>query len=214
MSNIKCYKSIIFDCDGVVLNSNSIKTNAFYKTALPYGEEKAQALVKFHVENGGISRYAKFEYFLKAILHTDDFGCLESLVRTYADFVYQDLLTVQVAEGLKGCREKTIHANWLIVSGGDQSELRAVFHDRGLDDLFDGGIFGSPCTKTEILQRELSLGTIKRPALFLGDSRYDELVAKEAGFDFVFVSAWTESDYTFPKADFRVKFVKNLFESN
>ena len=26
------YKSIIFDCDGVILNSNEIKTNAFKKS--------------------------------------------------------------------------------------------------------------------------------------------------------------------------------------
>lgn len=205
------YKTIVFDCDGVVLNSNLIKTQAFYKTALPYGEQKAQALVKFHVENGGISRYKKFEFFLKDIVQADSLGCLEALVHTYADFVYQDLLNAEVTEGLKVCREKTPYANWLIVSGGDQSELRKVFHERGLDDLFDGGIFGSPCTKTEILQRELSSGIIRPPTLFLGDSRYDELVAKEAGFDFAFVSAWTEADYDFPKADFRVGFVKDLF---
>ena len=30
--SINSYKSIVFDCDGVILNSNSIKTQAFYDT--------------------------------------------------------------------------------------------------------------------------------------------------------------------------------------
>ncbi len=41
------YKSLIFDCDGVVLNSNKAKTEAFYKAALPYGEQAASALVEY-----------------------------------------------------------------------------------------------------------------------------------------------------------------------
>ena len=54
-------KSIVFDCDGVVLNSNKLKTQAFYNAALPYGEKAAIALVSYHIKNGGISRNHKFE---------------------------------------------------------------------------------------------------------------------------------------------------------
>ena len=54
------------------------------------------------------------------------------------------------------------------------------------------GVFGSPDTKHEILQRELDAGTIDPNALFLGDSRYDHEAAKAFGLDFVFVSGWTE----------------------
>ncbi|MDX1757946.1 MAG: HAD family hydrolase, partial [Marinobacter sp.] len=62
------YASWVFDCDGVILNSNRVKTEAFYQAALPYGESAARALVEYHVNNGGISRYAKFERFLTTIL--------------------------------------------------------------------------------------------------------------------------------------------------
>ncbi|UQB43268.1 hypothetical protein JX580_05170 [Thiomicrospira microaerophila] len=41
----------------------------------------------------------------------------------------------------------TPRANWLIVSGGDQQELRGVFAARDLAKYFEGGIFGSPETK-------------------------------------------------------------------
>ena len=54
----------MFDCDGVLLNSNSLKTDAFYKSALDWGASPAKDLVNYHVQNGGISRYQKFDYFL------------------------------------------------------------------------------------------------------------------------------------------------------
>lgn len=67
-----------------------------------------------------------------------------------------------------------------------------MFASRGIAEWFDGGIFGSPDTKDEILTRELATGNIQQPALFLGDSKYDYQVARAAGLDFVFLSGWSE----------------------
>jgi phosphoglycolate phosphatase-like HAD superfamily hydrolase len=80
------------------------------------------------------------------------------------------------------------------VSGGDQAELRAVFAKRGLADWFNGGIFGSPRNKEEILASEIDAGLILPPALLFGDSKYDYHAAISAGLDFIFISAWSEVD--------------------
>lgn len=191
--DISSYQTLVFDCDGVVLNSNKIKTQAFYEATKHYGHEPAQALVEFHVKNGGISRYAKFEFFLTEILQKSiEQTELEDLLNRFANAVKQGLLACEVAEGLEELREKTKASNWLIVSGGDQSELREVFSERGLDQLFNGGIFGSPDTKDLILSREINNKNIHPNALFLGDSKYDYQAADKAGLDFVFLSNWTE----------------------
>lgn len=183
----------MFDCDGVILDSNRVKTDAFRQAALPYGAEAAQALVQWHVANGGISRYKKFEYFLEHIVPQGTQGPdLDALLAAYADAVRTGLATCAVAEGLHELRAKTPDVPWLIVSGGDQAELREVFAARGLDVLFDGGIYGSPDSKEVILARELERGTITRPALFLGDSTYDHRASTGAGLDFIFVFGWTE----------------------
>jgi phosphoglycolate phosphatase-like HAD superfamily hydrolase len=60
--------------------------------------------------------------------------------------------------------------------------------------FFDGGIFGSPDTKSEILSREFSTFNIKKPAVFLGDSRYDYETAVKKGLDFIFIHGWSEFD--------------------
>jgi len=187
------YQTLVFDCDGVVLNSNKIKTLAFYEATKHFGREPAQALVDYHVANGGISRYAKFEYFITQILlQPFDEVLNQDLLGRFATAVKQGLMNCEVAEGLEQLKAQTQNANWLIVSGGDQQELRDVFAARDLAKYFEGGIFGSPDTKDTILARELENGTVTRPALFLGDSKYDYQAAKTAELDFIFLTQWTE----------------------
>ncbi len=189
------YTTLVFDCDGVVLDSNKVKTEAFYQATLPYGKAAAQAMVDYHVANGGVSRYKKFAHFLEQIVpsHSEQKGPdLEALLKAYAGHVREGLLSCEMAPGLEALRHQTPDARWLIVSGGDQAELRDVFASRGIAEWFDGGIFGSPDTKDEILVRELVSSNIQQPALFLGDSKYDYQAASAAGLDFVFLSGWSE----------------------
>ena len=187
------YATMMFDCDGVILDSNRIKTEAFFAVALPYGKSVADALVAHHKEHGGISRYRKFEYFLDNIVGGPrEQSALHCLLEAYAREVRQGLLTCRVNPGLEPLRLATSGARWLVVSGGDQNELRDVFSKRNLAHMFEGGIFGSPDTKDIILAREKSNANIRLPALFIGDSRYDHEAAVRAGLDFVFLSEWSE----------------------
>jgi HAD superfamily hydrolase (TIGR01549 family) len=193
MTDLTYYKTLVFDCDGVVLNSNKIKTQAFYDVASIYGHVIAKELKDYHLKNGGISRYAKFEYLISDILNVKlERQVLQSLLDAYACKVKHALITCEVAKGLERLRQTTKQANWLIVSGGDQSELREVFTERRLDKYFDGGIFGSPDTKNLILERELNNTNITKPALFIGDSKYDYQAAQLAGLDFIFLTDWTD----------------------
>ena len=198
--NLSGYSTLVFDCDGVVLNSNRVKTEAFRNAALPYGEAAADALVAHHIANGGISRYSKFSWFLETIVPEyspsqipgQDGPGLEELIACYARLTREGLLSCSISPGLQQLRASMPFVRWLIVSGGDQTELHEVFTERHLFDLFDGGIFGSPRTKDEILTQAFEQSKIIRPALFLGDSKYDHLVSVRHGLDFVFMSGWTE----------------------
>ena len=163
--NISKYTTLVFDCDGVVLDSNQIKTEAFRTAAQPFGEAAAEALVAHHVANGGISRYAKFAHFIDYILPRHAPGQpepeTEQMLATFA---------AEVRAGMERCSVE----------------------QRRLARLFDGGIFGSPDTKAKILEREIHQGNVRFPALFLGDSRHDHEAALGSGLDFVFVHRWTE----------------------
>jgi phosphoglycolate phosphatase-like HAD superfamily hydrolase len=187
------YKTFVFDCDGVILNSNKIKTQAFYQVALPYGDLAAKALAEYHTKNGGISRYKKFDYFFDHIIPKGiDGPNKDALLISYAELVREGLIACEITPGLNALRDKTESSKWLVVSGSDQAELRWIFKERGLSNLFNGGIFGSPDSKDEILNREIKLKNIVSPALFFGDSEYDHKVAMKMDFDFIFISSWSE----------------------
>jgi len=193
--DIKKYKSIVFDCDGVVLDSNLVKTEAYFRTAKSLGASDAQAqeLVDYHVRLGGISRYHKFDWYLREVLHqpaTQE--AVQVLLDEFARELEVVLMECAVAEGLPVLRAASPQANWMILSGGDQQEIRTLFAKRDLAKYFDGGLFGSPDNKDTVLAREKENGNLQFPALFIGDSKYDFEAATRAGLDFVFLSAWTE----------------------
>jgi phosphoglycolate phosphatase-like HAD superfamily hydrolase len=185
--------TLVFDCDGVVLNSNRIKTEAFRLVAAPYGAAAAAALVKYHLAHGGTSRYKKFEHLLTTILGRPyKQEEILTLATAYSGQVRNALLQCEVTQGLHALREKTPNCAWMMVSGSDETELRWVLKSRGLADLFDKGIFGSPASKDEIFAREARTGNLGVNAIYLGDSKYDHQAASRAKMRFIFVSDWTE----------------------
>ncbi len=189
------YSTIAFDCDGVLLNSNKVKTKAFYESVISYGEAFAKQLVAYHRSNGGVSRYKKFDYFLREIVSLESYEHeMNVLLEKYAELVREGLLKCEVAGGLKELKSRSANAKWMVVSGGDQVELREIFAKRNLSHYFEAGIYGSPESKEVIIERGLSNGLVVNEALFIGDSRYDHEAACSFGIDFVFVHGWTEFD--------------------
>jgi beta-phosphoglucomutase-like phosphatase (HAD superfamily) len=153
MLPISQYKTILFDCDGVVLNSNFLKIEAYRLTALEFGasKEDAMRLVNHHIEFTGISRNIKFAYFLENILKKPvDESSMNHLLRQLNIEVERLLENCDIAEGLEKLREKTKQAHWMIVSGGDQEEIIRLFSRKSLLKYFDVGIFGSTYSKEEI----------------------------------------------------------------
>lgn len=208
------FNTYLFDCDGVLLDSNKVKSAAFFSVALPFGEEYARQLVAYHVAHGGVSRYEKLKYFVSEILRSQpSHALLERLLSQYGACVQSRLLECAVAEGLDNLRRTTSRSTWMVISGGDEAELRSVLAARGLTHLFDGGIFGSPASKDEILMRELGRGSIRKPAVFLGDSKYDYEAASRVGASFIFMSDWSEfTDWRLHQSSHGYPSLRNLNE--
>jgi phosphoglycolate phosphatase-like HAD superfamily hydrolase len=192
---IQAYKTIVFDCDGVILNSNQTKIEAYFAVAKRMGgtDAQAQALVDYHVMKGSFPRNGKIEYYLNEIVKQPITPVLmQKFLDAFDDILDETLMECEIAQGLDDLKNQTSNARWMLLSGGDQAELRKIFARRDLDRLFEAGIFGGPDTKDIVLTREKSNGNIQFPALFVGDSKYDHQAATKAGLDFVFLSDWTE----------------------
>ena len=127
MIELEKYETIIFDCDGVILNSNFQKIEAYRNAAIEFGasEEQAQALVDHHIELTGISRHIKFKYFLSEIMHREVCeDAMNELLRALNTQVLKLLNECEIAKGLSKLRERTKRSKWMVASGGDEKEDR------------------------------------------------------------------------------------------
>ncbi len=182
------YRVWIFDCDGVLLDSNQVKTRAFHALALPYGEEVARALVDLHRRTGGVSRFVKVRQLHEELLEgpVDEAKVQADIVR-YGELCREGLARCAVLPGVRAFLDR-IEGPRYVVSGGLQEEVEEALTRHGL--RFDG-IFGSPRKKDAIFA-ELQERGLLREAVYFGDSRYDHEVAERFGVDFVFVDGVSE----------------------
>jgi phosphoglycolate phosphatase-like HAD superfamily hydrolase len=206
------YKTWFFDCDGVLLDSNKLKSEAFYEVALPYGKEKAQALVEYNKRLGGVTRFEKFRYFFETILERKTFEKeLENALNNFSTMVCEKLIGCPETHGIRDfLGSLPADTKKYVVSGGAQSEVRYVFQQRGLDAYFDG-IYGSPDSKEAIMSNRVKLPDMEYPAVFIGDSRYDYEVATCFNLDFFFMTKYTEfEDWKLYFMDKRVKIIESF----
>lgn len=172
---------IVFDCDGVILESVNVKTDAFARVAEPFGPEVKKALVDYHVENGGVSRYKKFEWMFREVLGREITPEeLDDLGRKYAEYAFEGVLNAPLVHGVYEVLEAW-HGKvpMYVCSGAPHEELTTILQERGLSRFFEG-VYGSPPGKTELLRKVVTMaGAAPAETVMIGDSKTD-LVAAEA----------------------------------
>ncbi len=181
------YKHIIFDFDGVLVESNTIRFKGFRLLFRDYPDDQVQMLVEYAMLNGGMSRYEKIKYFFEEIKHEaiSDAG-VQILSRQYTELVKQRVIDAEPVTGsLEFLSNNSTNYDFAIVSGSDQEELRAVCQARKISQLFLN-ILGSPERKEINISRLLSEeGWDKGSCLLIGDSLNDLEAAQKNNIDFI-----------------------------
>jgi beta-phosphoglucomutase-like phosphatase (HAD superfamily) len=67
------FSSIFWDFDGVILNSDKVRTDGFRHIFENYSKQEVDKLIDYHTINGGLSRYDKIEYFSQKISKKKNF---------------------------------------------------------------------------------------------------------------------------------------------
>lgn len=188
------YNSIIFDCDGVILQSNQLKTQAFRKALSNESIELVKKFIDYHKQNGGISRYLKFKYFYNEIKNESYSDQEINLaIDKYSKLVREELLLVEYVPGfLSVINFLNKHKiKCFVISGGDQLELNNIFKKRNIYKKFFR-ILGSPVSKKQHLKNLILNSEIQRPIIFFGDSHSDLDASIKYQLDFCFVSQFSE----------------------
>jgi phosphoglycolate phosphatase-like HAD superfamily hydrolase len=191
--------TIIFDCDGVLFDSNALKTNAFRVVLKNSGfdEHVVNEFIEYHKRNGGVSRYIKFQYLYTDIINQPlSNSKINQLLSEFSISCVELYNKADLTPGCVDVLEILSHDHELYVaSGGDQIELREVFSQRRIDGFFKS-ILGSPKTKSECVKSIVSNFDADIKCVMVGDSVSDWLAADKYGVGFIFMNAFSEDVIT------------------
>jgi len=186
--------AIVFDFDGVIVESAGIKTHAFRRLFEDDYPELADAVVEYHLQHEGISRYRKFEYVYETLLGRPlDSATSETLGRRFSDLVLKGILGAPFVAGAREYIESHAESVPLFVaSGTPQEELEHIVRARELDVQFTE-VHGTPRTKEEIILELIERYDLEPDRMvFVGDAESDLRAATATGL--VFVARVTETD--------------------
>jgi phosphoglycolate phosphatase-like HAD superfamily hydrolase len=188
---------VVFDFDGVILESGDIKTEAFVELFAEHTDH-IHEIRRHHLDNLGVSRFRKFEHIYKNILKRPlDDEEKKRLGERFSRIVFEKVLAAPFVggarEALEALRVKDVPM--IVASGTPQDELDRIVDERGLRALFVE-VWGSPNEKAEVLR-----GVMKRFAcgcdeiLFVGDGTTDHEAATAAGVRFLARETSELADY-------------------
>jgi phosphoglycolate phosphatase-like HAD superfamily hydrolase len=152
------YKAILWDFDGVIMDSMPIRDKGFELVLSAYPKDQIAELMAYHRNNGGLSRYHKFRYFFEEIrkesISEEEITILaDSFSKVMLDnLLNPDLL---ILDSVNFIRNNYMDYDMHVVSGSDQKELRTICDHLGLSEYFKS-IHGSPTTKIELIRKLLN----------------------------------------------------------
>lgn len=193
------YSVVVFDCDGVMLDSNGLKTDVFRQVLGRHGFSPAEidAFSAYQVRNFGTSRYRLFEAAAAGQFGERRDVSVEDLLDDFGALCRTGYLRQPETPGLRDALERAAGGGrpLYVVSGSDEAELRWVLAELRLGGYFEK-IFGSPTPKTDNM-RKLKAERIANgapgdePTLFIGDAFSDMEAARAVGADFAFMARYS-----------------------
>ena len=102
---IKC---VVFDFDGVILDSSTLKTECFLKLYSQY-EDVYEEAKKYHFDNKGMSRFRQFDYIARNLMVVSDpSDRAAEMAAKFADIVFGVVSKARFIPGAKS-RPSLVH---------------------------------------------------------------------------------------------------------
>jgi HAD superfamily hydrolase (TIGR01549 family) len=180
-------KAVVFDFDGVILESADIKTEAFREMFEAICPEHIDEVIAYHIENEGISRYAKFRHLFKAFLRREITEQEEhQLGEKFSQLVLNGILHAPFVPGaLEFLKEHHSRYRLFVASGTPEDELKGIVAKRGIAGYFQE-VHGSPKKKPHVLGDIMTrYGWQAGEVVFVGDAPSDMNAAGATGVHFV-----------------------------
>lgn len=180
-------KVLVFDFDGVILESVAVKDQAIFDLFEEVTLEERKRVLEVHRQTPGINRRERMVLLLTRGLGRDSTPEeIERLLERFGDLVWDGLMTCPEVSGVRRFLEQIYtKIPCYVISAAPQDEIRSVAKARDFSRYFVE-LFGTPPAKKdrlkEIMTRENVFG---RSMLFIGDKISDYTAAQNTGVNFV-----------------------------
>jgi len=183
---MKQIRVIIFDFDGVIVESAGVKEGLFHDLFSNHPDH-IDEIDRYQRVHAGCSRFEKIDHILKHILKKD--AGKEEKDRMYECFARAATEKVARCSYVEGALECLKYYSEILplylVSATPQEEMRRIAADRNISQYFQG-IYGAPARKRNHFATILNeSGCLANEVLYIGDSLQDYEEAKFAGLCFV-----------------------------
>lgn len=182
------WQAVFFDFDGVIVDSIPVKLRAFATLFASYGTAIQEAVVRYHLDNGGMPRHEKIRHCFAAFAGQSLNGAeLEQAGLTFSSLVVDEVVAAPLATGVRSALERLKLASIpaFVVSGTPGDEMRLIVARKGLTPYF-AEVHGSPRDKPAILADILARhGFSPNRCLFIGDAMADCNAAAANGLRFL-----------------------------
>lgn len=180
-------KNIIFDFDGVLVESVNVKTKAFKQLYEAFGTAVVQQVEAYHLANGGMSRFDKIRYYHTYLLKQEiTENEIFDWATKFSEIVLQGVIEAENVIGATEFLEQESHKfNCWVVTGTPTTEITYIIKEKYWESYFKG-IHGSPENKkywVDYLKTTFVLNPSE--TVFVGDALADYEAAQHAGFHFV-----------------------------
>ncbi|MFH1820690.1 MAG: HAD-IA family hydrolase [Candidatus Nealsonbacteria bacterium] len=184
-------KVIVFDFDGVIVDSNQVKYDAWFEV-FPSGEEIKKTVIQVLDKHRERSRFFIIKEILielknKGLLDFDNIDVeVFFYAKKYNDIVESETINCKEVKGAKESLEPLLKRFPLYINSGTPlDKLKLIIQQRSLSVFFKN-IYGSPGSKienlSEILRREKIKGS---EVLVVGDGWSDLESAQKFGCKFI-----------------------------
>jgi len=122
-------KVIIFDFDGVILDSMKVRDKGFYEIFKGHPIELVEDFIKYHRINGGLSRFHKIRYFYETLLEkkiTD--GEVQEFANKFSDIMLTELAkeSLLISDSVNFIKNNHEKYFFYIASGSEERELNSI----------------------------------------------------------------------------------------
>ena len=215
------YDVFIFDLDGLLIDSLDKLSNALVQSVSKFANSsQLVSFQKYDMQNPGLSRFEKVDFFINSILKNYDIKP-EIILKIFDELSLEARINSTLNPCINELYEIYESKHWILLTNCDNQQLMHVANRFNLARIFGNNLVGTPPSKSS-RAKEIRISNQGRNIISISDSESDGELAEMNEFDFLFVEEFSRGNsdwkikkyYSVQKLDelldlsLKVKFVK------